>query len=94
MDPDIAVAAELLVETGVTLNSFRLTSSILSSKEYVKGIAKKNHGSRDISSRAAQRRLVVSPVTEALEAADATDTAISPDTAGEECEDVRDCAEI
>lgn len=52
--PGVEVAAEpLAVETGVSLNSFKLASSVLNSATYVEGIAEENHGGRDVSSRAA-----------------------------------------
>lgn len=82
MGPNIAVATELLVETGVALNSFRLAFSALSSAEYSEGTTEKNHGGRDVSSRAIYRRLVASPATGALETADATYTVISLNTMG------------
>lgn len=52
--PGVDVAAEpSAVESDVALNSFRLASSALNSAAYVEGIAKENHGGRDVSSRAA-----------------------------------------
>lgn len=87
----VEVAEELLsVETGVAIISFRRASRVLICAAYVAGIAEENHGGRVGPSRASYTRLLASPVTEAAEAADATDSARSLSTAGGMYVEIRD----
>lgn len=94
VDPLGGVVVTLLaVSIGVARNSFMLASNVFICAMYVDGTAVENHGGRETSSRAAYIRLLASPVTEAAEAADSTDTASSLNTAGGMYADTRDWTE-